>query len=59
MVPIVKRPKHLWGAMKGEIEIRGDIVSALDVADTFNRFDRVRSIHSVEVGKIVEMVQAK
>ena len=31
VVPIVKRPKHLWGAMKGEIEIRGDIISALDV----------------------------
>ena len=31
VVPIVKRPKHLWGAMKGEIEIRGDIVSGLDV----------------------------
>ena len=30
VVPILKRPKHLWGAMKGEIEIRGDIVSALD-----------------------------
>ena len=31
VVPIVKRPKYLWGAMKGEIEIRGDIVSPLDV----------------------------
>lgn len=31
VVPILKRPKHLWGAMKGEIEIRGDIVSPLDV----------------------------
>ncbi len=29
VVPIIKRPKHLWGAMKGEIEIRGDIVSPL------------------------------
>ena len=31
VVPIVKRPKQLWGAMKGEIEIRGDIVTPLDV----------------------------
>ena len=31
VVPIVKRPEHLWGAMKGELEIRGDIVRALDV----------------------------
>jgi prevent-host-death family protein len=31
VVPIVKRPKQLWGAMKGEIEIRGDIMSPLDV----------------------------
>ena len=31
VVPIVKRPKPLWGAMKGQIEIRGDIISALDV----------------------------
>lgn len=31
VVPILKRPKHLWGAMKGAIEIRGDIVSPLDV----------------------------
>ena len=31
VVPIVKRPKRLWGAMKGEIEICGDIISALDV----------------------------
>ncbi len=31
VVPIVKRPKRLWGAMKGEIEVRGDIVSPLDV----------------------------
>ena len=31
VVPVVKRPEHLWGAMKGEIEIRGDIVSPLDV----------------------------
>ena len=31
VVPIVKRPKHLWGVMKGEIEIRGDIISPLDV----------------------------
>ena len=23
VVPIVNRPKHLWGAMKGELEIRG------------------------------------
>jgi hypothetical protein len=29
------------------------------ITDTFNRYDRVRSIHSVEVGKIVEMVQGK
>ena len=31
VVPIVRRPKHLWGAMKGEIEVHGDIVSPLDV----------------------------
>ena len=31
VVPIVRRPKQLWGAMKGEIEIRGDIVTPLDV----------------------------
>ena len=31
VVPIVRRPPCLWGAMKGEIEIRGDIVSPLDV----------------------------
>ena len=31
VVPILKRPKRLWGAMKGAIEIRGDIVSPLDV----------------------------
>ena len=31
VVPIVKRQKQLWGAMKGEIEIRGDIVTPLDV----------------------------
>ena len=31
VVPIIRRPKHLWGAMRGEIEIRGDIVSPLDV----------------------------
>jgi hypothetical protein len=29
------------------------------VTDTFNRFDRARTIHSVEVGKIVELVQGK
>ena len=32
VVPIVNRPKTLWGAMKGEIDIRGDIVGPLDVA---------------------------
>ena len=31
VVPIIKRPKTLWGAMKGEIEIRGDIVNPLDL----------------------------
>jgi len=31
VVPVVKRPKQLWGAMKGEIEIRGDIISAVNV----------------------------
>ena len=31
VVPMVNRPKHLWGSMKGEIEIRGDIISPLDV----------------------------
>ena len=30
VVPIVKRPKRLWGAMKGEIEIRGDITGPID-----------------------------
>jgi hypothetical protein len=28
---MIRRPKRLWGAMKGEIEIRGDIVSPLDM----------------------------
>jgi antitoxin (DNA-binding transcriptional repressor) of toxin-antitoxin stability system len=31
VAPIVARPKRLWGAMKGEIEVQGDIVSPLDV----------------------------
>ena len=31
-VPILRRPTHLWGAMKDELEIRGDIVSPPDVA---------------------------
>jgi prevent-host-death family protein len=31
VVPLVRRPKRLWGAMKGEVEIRGDIVSPLDM----------------------------
>ena len=31
VVPIIKRPKQLWGAMKGEIRVTGDIVRPLDV----------------------------
>jgi prevent-host-death family protein len=31
VVPIINRPKSLWGAMKGELEIRGDIVGPLAV----------------------------
>ena len=31
LVPMVNRPKSIVGAMKGEIEILGDIVSPLDV----------------------------
>ncbi len=29
--PVVKRPKSLWGAHKGLIEIKGDIISPIDV----------------------------
>jgi prevent-host-death family protein len=32
VVPIVRRPKRLWGVMKGEIEVVGDIVSPVGVA---------------------------
>ncbi len=32
VVPLLNRPQRLWGAMRGEIEVRGDIVSPLDVA---------------------------
>lgn len=31
VVPMVNRPKQLWGAMRGEVEARGDIVGPLDV----------------------------
>jgi prevent-host-death family protein len=31
VVPIVSRPARLFGAMRGEIEVLGDIVSPLDV----------------------------
>jgi len=31
VVPIIKRPKRLWGVLKGQIEIRGDFMSPLDV----------------------------
>lgn len=31
VVPMVNRPERIVGAMKGEIEIRGDIVSPLRV----------------------------
>ncbi len=31
VVPIIDRPKQLWGAMKGQIGIRGDIIGPLDV----------------------------
>lgn len=31
VVPLLNRPQRLWGAMRGEIEVRGDIVSPLDV----------------------------
>lgn len=30
LTPVVDRPKSLFGAMKGQIEILGDIVSPLD-----------------------------
>ncbi len=29
--PLTKRPKSLWGAHKGLIEIKGDIISPIDV----------------------------
>ena len=32
VVPMVNRPERIVGSMKGEIEIRGDIVSPIDVA---------------------------
>jgi len=31
LVPLGERPKSLWGAHKGLIEIKGDIVSPVDV----------------------------
>jgi prevent-host-death family protein len=31
VVPIIRRPRRLWGVMKGEIEVRGDILGPLDV----------------------------
>ena len=31
LVPLEARPKSLWGAHKGLIEIKGDIVSPIDV----------------------------
>lgn len=31
VVPIVRKPKRLFGAMKGQIKILGDIMSPLDV----------------------------
>jgi prevent-host-death family protein len=31
VVPLVARPKRLWGAMKNEIDVRGDIVGPPDV----------------------------
>ena len=31
LVPLEERPKSLWGAHKGLIEIKGDIISPIDV----------------------------
>ena len=31
LAPVAERPKSLWGAHKGLIEIKGDIISPLDV----------------------------
>jgi prevent-host-death family protein len=31
LVPLRERPKSLWGAHKGLIEIKGDIISPIDV----------------------------
>jgi prevent-host-death family protein len=31
LVPLAERPKSLWGAHKGLIEIKGDIISPIDV----------------------------
>ena len=31
LVPLQERPKSLWGAHKGLIEIKGDIISPIDV----------------------------
>lgn len=31
LVPLVERPKSLWRAHKGLIEIKGDIISPIDV----------------------------
>jgi prevent-host-death family protein len=31
LVPVAERPKSLWGAHKGLIEIKGDIISPINV----------------------------
>ena len=37
LVPAVKRPKSLFGALKGHIKITGDIMSPVDVEWEANR----------------------
>jgi prevent-host-death family protein len=36
LTPLRKRPKSLWGAHKGLIEIKGDIISPIDVDSEAN-----------------------
>ena len=37
LVPLTQRPKSLWGAHKGMIEIKGDIISPIDLDWEANR----------------------
>jgi len=37
LVPLKPRPKSLWGAHKGMIEIKGDIISPIDLDWEANR----------------------